>query len=82
MDRVARRSFLIVAGALLTLPLAGEAQQVARLPRIRVLSAVNASTASPNRAASIPWARSLADRTSGEPRSRPPNPASVSCAVP
>jgi putative tryptophan/tyrosine transport system substrate-binding protein len=39
MDRVARRDFLIAAGALLTLPLAAEAQQTARLPRIGVLLA-------------------------------------------
>ena len=41
MDRAARRSFLIVVGALLTLPLAAEAQQAARLPRIGVLLAGN-----------------------------------------
>ena len=36
MDRVARRDFLSAVGALLTLPLAAEAQQTARLPRIGV----------------------------------------------
>ena len=39
MDRVARRDFLSAVGALLTLPLAAEAQQTARLPRIGVLLA-------------------------------------------
>ena len=39
MNCVARRDFLIAVGALLTLPLAAEAQQAARLPRIGVLLA-------------------------------------------
>ena len=41
MVRLVRRDFLIAAGALLTLPLAAEAQQPARLPRIGVLLAGN-----------------------------------------
>ena len=41
MVRLVRRDFLLAAGALLTLPLAAEAQQPARLPRIGVLLAGN-----------------------------------------
>jgi ABC-type uncharacterized transport system substrate-binding protein len=37
LDRVARRDFLIAVGAILVLPLAAEAQQAARLPRIGYL---------------------------------------------
>lgn len=44
MDRVQRRDFLIAAGALLAAPLATEAQQAARLPRIGVLFSGPAST--------------------------------------
>ena len=39
MNCVVRRDFLIAVGALLTLPLAAEAEQAARLPRIGVLLA-------------------------------------------
>ena len=38
MDRVARRDFLIAVGALLTLPLAAEAQQAGRVYRIGLLT--------------------------------------------
>ena len=44
MDRVQRRDFLIAVGAILAAPLAAEAQQAARLPRIGVLSPLNAGT--------------------------------------
>ena len=45
MHRVQRRGFLAAVGALLALPLAAEAQQAARLPRIGVLLTGNAGTA-------------------------------------
>ncbi len=48
MDRVARRDFLIAVGAFLTLPLAAEAQQAARLPRIGVLLSGGAGTGAAN----------------------------------
>ena len=38
MDRIQRRDFLIAAGALLAAPLAAEAQQAARVPRIGYLA--------------------------------------------
>jgi hypothetical protein len=38
MDRVQRRDFLIVAGALLAAPLAAEAQQAAKVARIGYLT--------------------------------------------
>src|SRR6187549_1351715 len=38
MDRVQRRDFLIVAGALLAAPLAAEAQQAAKVARIGYLA--------------------------------------------
>ena len=44
MNCVVRRDFLIAVGALLTLPLAAEAQQAARLPRIGVLLAGSGGT--------------------------------------
>ncbi len=44
MSRVPRRDFLIAVGAILAAPLAAEAQQAARLPRIGILSPLKAGT--------------------------------------
>ena len=53
MDRVARRDFLIAVGAFLTLPLAAEAQQTARMPRIGVLFSGGAGTSAANLSAEV-----------------------------
>jgi putative ABC transport system substrate-binding protein len=54
MDRVQRRDFLISVGALLAAPLAAEAQQTARMPRIGILLSGGAgSTSAANLSAEV-----------------------------
>jgi putative tryptophan/tyrosine transport system substrate-binding protein len=53
MDRVQRRDFLISVGALLAAPLAAEAQQTARMPRIGILLSGGAGTSAANLSAEV-----------------------------
>src|SRR6185295_9110697 len=53
MDRVQRRDFLISVGALLAAPLAAEAQQTARMPRIGFLLSGGAGTSAANLSAEV-----------------------------